>query len=145
MFEHYTEKARRVIFHARYAASEFGSASIETEHLLVGLVREAKPTVNLYLDSETNEESIRTQIESQTATRRKIPTSVDIPLSDECMRALAFAAEEAERMRQDVIGAEHLFLGLLREESCIAAKMLRERGAEIETIRKKLSESPPSG
>jgi ATP-dependent Clp protease ATP-binding subunit ClpC len=61
------------------------------------------------------------------------------------MRALAFAAEEAERMRQDVIGAEHLFLGLLREESCIAAKMLRERGAEIETIRKKLSESPPSG
>ncbi len=116
----------------------------ETEHLLLGLVREAKSTVNLYLDSETNEESIRTQIESQTAARKKIPTNVDIPLSEECKRVLAYAAQEAERIHQDVIGAEHLFLGLLREEGCLAARMLRERGADIETIRRRLSESPPA-
>ena len=34
MFERYTEKARRVIFFARYEASQFGSPYIETEHLL---------------------------------------------------------------------------------------------------------------
>ena len=33
MFERYTEKARRVIFFARYEASQFGSPYIETEHL----------------------------------------------------------------------------------------------------------------
>ena len=33
MFERYTEKARRVIFFARYEASQFGSPCIETEHL----------------------------------------------------------------------------------------------------------------
>ena len=38
MFERYTEKARRVIFFARYEASQFGSPYIETEHLLLGLV-----------------------------------------------------------------------------------------------------------
>ena len=32
MFERYTEKARRVIFFARYEASQFGSPYIETEH-----------------------------------------------------------------------------------------------------------------
>jgi ATP-dependent Clp protease ATP-binding subunit ClpC len=37
MFERYTEKARRVIFYARYEASQFGSPYIETEHLLLGL------------------------------------------------------------------------------------------------------------
>ena len=37
MFERYTEKARRVIFFARYEASQFGSPYIETEHLLLGL------------------------------------------------------------------------------------------------------------
>jgi len=35
MFERYTEKARRVIFFARYEASQYGSMSIETEHLLL--------------------------------------------------------------------------------------------------------------
>ena len=38
MFERYTERARRVIFFARYEASQLGSSSIETEHLLLGLI-----------------------------------------------------------------------------------------------------------
>jgi ATP-dependent Clp protease ATP-binding subunit ClpC len=40
MFERYTEQARRVLFFARYEASQLGSISIETEHLLLGLLRE---------------------------------------------------------------------------------------------------------
>src|SRR2546428_459354 len=36
MFERYTEKARRVIFFARYEASQFGAPAIEPEHLLLG-------------------------------------------------------------------------------------------------------------
>ena len=40
MFERYTERARRVLFFARYEASQLGSISIETEHLLLGLLRE---------------------------------------------------------------------------------------------------------
>jgi hypothetical protein len=42
MFERYTEKARRVIFFARYEASQFGSLYIETEHMLLGLLRAGK-------------------------------------------------------------------------------------------------------
>jgi hypothetical protein len=42
MFERYTEKARRVIFFSRYEASQFGSPKIDTEHLLLGLIREDK-------------------------------------------------------------------------------------------------------
>ena len=40
MFERYTEKARRVIFFARYEASNYGSTEIDTEHLLLGILRE---------------------------------------------------------------------------------------------------------
>lgn len=43
MFERYTEKARCVILFVRYEASQFGSPFIETEHLLLGLLREDKP------------------------------------------------------------------------------------------------------
>jgi ATP-dependent Clp protease ATP-binding subunit ClpA len=42
MFERYTERARRVLFFARYEASQLGSISIETEHLLLGLIREGE-------------------------------------------------------------------------------------------------------
>ena len=63
MFERYTEKARRVIFFARYEASQFGSPYIETEHLLLGLLREDKALANRFLRSHAAVESIRKQIE----------------------------------------------------------------------------------
>ena len=91
MFERYTEKARRVIFFARYEASQFGSPYIETEHLLLGLLREDKALTNRFLRSHASVESIRKQIEAHTTIREKVSTSVDLPLSNECKRVLAYA------------------------------------------------------
>ena len=42
---------------------------------------------------------------------------MDVPLSHECKRVLAYGAEEAERLNHKQIGTEHLLLGLLREGS----------------------------
>ena len=131
MFERYTEKARRVIFFARYEASQFGSPYIETEHLLLGLLREDKALTNRFLRSHASVESIRKQIEGHTTIREKVSTSVDLPLSNECKRVLAYAAEEAERLSHKHIGTEHLLLGLLREEKCFAAEILHERGLRL--------------
>jgi ATP-dependent Clp protease ATP-binding subunit ClpC len=39
-FDRYTEAARRVLFFARYEAGLLGSAEIESEHVLLGLVRD---------------------------------------------------------------------------------------------------------
>jgi ATP-dependent Clp protease ATP-binding subunit ClpC len=139
MFERYTEKARRVIFFARYEASQFGSPYIETEHLLLGLLREDKALTNRFLRSHASVESIRKQIESHTTIREKVSTSVDLPLSNECKRVLAYAAEEAERLSHKHIGTEHLLLGLLREEKCFAAEILHERGLKLIQIREELS------
>ncbi len=141
MFERYTEKARRVIFFARYEASQFGSPYIETEHLLLGLIREDKALANRFLRSHAAVESIRKQIEAHTTIREKVSTSVDLPLSHECKRVLAYAAEEAERLSHKHIGTEHLLLGLLREEKCFAAEILHERGLRLSTIREELARS----
>ncbi len=138
MFERYTEKARRVIFFARYEASQFGSPYIETEHLLLGLLREDKALTNRFLRSHASVESIRKQIEQHTTIREKVSTSVDLPLSNECKRVLAYAAEEAERLSHKHIGTEHLLLGLLREEKCFAAEILTGARAAPPTIREEL-------
>src|SRR5512142_1539830 len=139
MFERYTEKARRVIFFARYEASQFGSPYIETEHLLLGLLREDKALTNRFLRQHSSVDSIRKQIEGHTTIREKVSTSVDLPLSNECKRVLAYAAEEAERLSHKHIGTEHLLLGLLREEKCFAAEILHERGLRLSTVRDELA------
>ncbi len=138
MFERYTEKARRVIFFARYEASQCGSPCIETEHILLGLLREDKALTNRFLRSHATIESIRKEIESRTLPREKGSTSVDLPLSQESRRILNYAAEEAERLTHKHIGTEHLLLGLLREERCFAAEMLQGRGLRLAAVREEL-------
>src|SRR5512134_2567664 len=136
MFERYTERARRVIFFARYEASQLGSNSIETEHLLLGLIREGKGlTSRIFSKSHLSMEAIRKEIEGRAVYREKVSTSMDIPLSPESKRVLSFASEEAERMLHNYIGTEHILLGLIREEKSIAANILGEKGMRLASVR----------
>ncbi len=106
--------------------------------MLLGLLREDKALANRFLRSHAAVESIRKQIEAHTTIREKVSTSVDLPLSHECKRVLAYGAEEAERLNHKHIGTEHLLLGLLREEKCFAAEILHERGLRLSTIREEI-------
>ncbi len=136
MFERYTERARRVLFFARYEATQLGSNSIETEHLLLGLIREGKGlTSRIFARSHLSLESIRKEIEGRTVFREKVSTSVDIPFSAETKRVLQFAAEEADRLLHTYIGTEHLLLGILREERSVAASILYEKGMRLASVR----------
>ena len=141
MFERYTEKARRVIFFARYEASQYGSPYVETEHLLLGLMREDKALANRFLRSHGSIESIRKEIEQRITIRERISTSVEVPLSQESKRILNFATEEAERLGHRHVGTEHLLLGILREEKCFGAEILQERGLRLSTLREELARS----
>ncbi len=139
MFERYTERARRVIFFARYEASQLGSSSIETEHLLLGLIREGKGlTSRLFSKSHLSMESLRKEVEGRALYRDRVSTSVDIPLSPESKRVLGFAAEEAERMLHNDNGTEHILLGLLREEKSLAAGILAEKGMRLSAVREEI-------
>ena len=142
MFERYTEKARRTIFFARYEASQFGSPYIETEHILLALFREDKSLIERLQRSNATVESIRHQIDRNTPTREKTSTSVDIPLTDECKRALFFAFEESQSLSHPHIGTQHLLLGLLREEKSFAAKILRGYGIHLKAMREEIHHSP---
>jgi ketosteroid isomerase-like protein len=141
MFERYTEKARRVIFFARYEASTFGSPHIKTEHLLLGLLREDKELANRFLGSHAAIESIRKQIEAHTTVRDMVSTSVDLPLTQDSMHVLAYGVEEAERLGDEHISTAHLLLGLMRNENTFAAQVLRERGLQLTAVREELARS----
>jgi len=140
MFERYTEKARRVIFFARYEASQFGAPAIEPEHLLLGLMREDKTlTGRFFPRAQVNIEAVRKEIEGRTLLREKISTSVELPLAPETKRVLAYAHEESDRLQHRHIGTEHLLLGLLREDRSMAAEILYERGLRLNAVRDEIA------
>src|SRR3984893_12607338 len=140
MFERYTEKARRVIFFARYEASQFGAHAIEPEHLLLGLMREDKTlTGRFFPRAQITIESIRREIEGRTLLRERIPTSVELPLAPETKRVLHYSHEESDRLQHRHIGTEHLLLGLLREERSMAAQILFERGLRLASVRDEIA------
>ena len=71
--------------------------------------------------------------------REKVSTSVDLPLSNECMHVLAYAGEEAERFVAEAHWHGTFVAGLLREEKSFAAEILHGRGLRLSTIREELA------
>src|SRR5260370_34593030 len=98
MFERYTEKARRVIFSARYEASQYGSSVIATEHLLFGLLREDRALLHRFVSRIQLEADIRSEVEKVIKRGKPFATSVEVTLSNESKKILDMAAEEAERL-----------------------------------------------
>lgn len=139
MFERYTESAKRVLFFARYEASALGGLSIEADHILLGLTREAKGLVcEVFALSHVSLKQIRQEVEGRAQSGNKVPTSVEIPFSEDAKRTLLFAAEEADRLAHPHIATEHLLLGLLHEGTSPAAKTLAAQGLQLERVREEI-------
>jgi hypothetical protein len=142
MFERYTEKARRVIFFARYEASQYGSRYIESEHLLLGLLREDRALAKWFPGEKNVEPDIRAEIERRIIRGKRISTSVEVPLTVECKKILNLAGETSERLGHRTVETEHLLIGILRVEGSLAAQILIARGLKPGLIQEQLAIEP---
>lgn len=148
MFERYTENARRVIFFARYEASQYGSPYIETEHLLLGLLREDhrredRALANLLAKEHIVEPEIRAEIERRITRRERLSTSGN--LSDECKRILQFASDAAEKLGHRWVVTGHLLLGILRLDSSLAAQVLISLGLKPDQMQEQIAKALSAG
>jgi hypothetical protein len=74
---------------SRYEASEGGAVSIESHHLLMGVIRGESPVVEQILSrANVTASAVRTSLEQRIAAQKKIPTSVEIPFSSDVKVAL---------------------------------------------------------
>jgi ATP-dependent Clp protease ATP-binding subunit ClpC len=145
MFERYTEHARRVIFFARYEASQTGGSEIDTEHLLLGLLHQS-PGLVMRLREPEQFERLTSEVRKAAEVRfggPKLPTNVDMPLAPDARNVLTSAAEEADRMHQKHIGTEHLLLALLSEKDGFAATLLNRFGIDSKRFRGSLGGTSP--
>jgi len=142
MFEIYSANSKRVLFYSRYEACHLGSPRIETEHLLLGLLREDALLLSRFLDAQSIA-TLHREIQEH-AVRQEVESTADLPLTRECQRALSYGAEEAVCHGHKHVGTEHLLIGLMREPGTFAAQLLEQRGLQLGTLREGLRRNPPT-
>lgn len=150
MWQRFTERARRVILLGQEEAAKMNSASVGTEHLLLGLVRENEGVAAQVLQKMgVSLQRVRQEIESEVQPGGEPAGSSEPKLTPKAKRVLELAADEARRMRHNYIGTEHLLLALLREKDGLAAMVLKKLGLNLEKARTQVMEylgpEAPSG
>ncbi len=136
MFEKFSDSARRVLFYARYEASQSGSPHIGTEHLLLGLLKETEDVVReIFNRCKISIPELQARVETQVQRGERVSTSEEIPLHESCKKALQYSLDEAKKLLHSHVGAEHLLLGLLRHKDSTAGAILQEHGVQLYEVR----------
>jgi ATP-dependent Clp protease ATP-binding subunit ClpC len=136
MFEKFTERGRKVIIYAREEAEKRQNDYLGTEHLLLGLLREEESLPMIILKKMgLSADELRMEVERNLPTGSNILTFGDIPFTPRAKKVLELAVEEARLLGHSYIGSEHLLIGLIREDSGIAGKILRSLGANLLGVR----------
>jgi ATP-dependent Clp protease ATP-binding subunit ClpB len=137
-----TVKAAEAVQAAQSSALEHGQAEIQPEHLLLALVTQDDGIVPPLLQAVgvaagALAEKLRQAIGrlSSTAGAQATPS-----LSRAVLRAMEEAGKEADRMRDDYVSAEHLLLGIARQQGTEAARLLSEAGGKEDAILQALTE-----
>ena len=132
--EKFTHSAESAIENALAEAGALGHSFVGTEHLLLGIMAESDALGALLLRRCGAE---RTELRALVAKSigTGCPGAPAQGLSEEARRAVDAAAREAQRTRRGFIGTEHLLLGMMRDGSCGAMKLLGELGVDIPALR----------
>ena len=138
MFERFTDRGRLVVILAQKEARMLDNHYIGTEHILLGLLREAEGVAARSLESlGISLESARSQVEEIGGRGLEAPP-FKIPFTPRAMKALELSLREAQELGHDHVGTEHILLGVIREGDGIAAQVLVTLGAELERARQQV-------
>jgi len=132
MFEKFTEKGRKIILYAREEAEKRNSEFLDTEHILLAILREEDSIpVAILRKIGISADTVKFEIEKKISEEVNLLTYGEIPFSPKAKKVLEYAIEEARLLGHPYIGSEHLFLGLIKEEEGIAGKVLRSFGVNL--------------
>ena len=133
MIYKFTNKAKKVIEIANDISIELGHKYIGTEHILYGLVKEGEGIAGkVLLNKGITEDKVIKKTEEMLGKGKQIKESMGF--TPRSKKVLENAFLEAKRVGYNFIGTEHLLLAILKEEDCIAVKIITELNIEISKI-----------
>ncbi len=140
MNNRFTTRAIRVIKNAQAAARSMAQYYVGTEHLLLGLLKEeggiaAKALYSLGVDLDAVRPRVMAVMENESPYDGQ-----ELYYTPRAKRAMEQALSEAHALGHDYIGTEHILLGLLNEDECLAAQVLVSLGLDLDVIRDRVLE-----
>ena len=129
----FTNKAKKVIEIANDISIELGHNYIGTEHILYGLAKEGDGIAAKVLNNKgISDEKIKAKIEELLGKGDEIEESLGF--TPRTKKVLENAFLEAKRIGYNFIGTEHLLLAIMKEEDCVATRVMIELNIEISKI-----------
>ena len=135
MREQYTEQAKQAVALAARTARYCRHNYIGTEHLLMGLLKEAHGTASMVLmDMGVDEEKLMGLIDRLIAPSGDTVLKSGQEYTPRARRVLDTAAAEAEHYRSESIGTEHILIAMIKEPDCVATRLLYTMGVNIQKL-----------
>lgn len=136
MYERFTDRARKVMQLANQEALRFRHEYIGTEHILLGLTCEGSGVAaNVLKNLDIDALKVRREFEKIILPGPDVVAQAQLPQTPRVKRVLDFAIEESRNLNHNHIGTEHLLLGLLREDECVATQVLMNLGLHVSKVR----------
>ncbi|MBN1764355.1 MAG: hypothetical protein JW860_03780 [Sedimentisphaerales bacterium] len=141
MYQHLSETAKEVLRLAEKFAQEDHLEYVGTEHILLSIMENGLGVgAQVLINASISINSVKDQV-SQLTRQSREDTWVfgRLPGTPHFKQVVAYAIEEAERVKDTKVGTEYLLLGLLRESGCVAERSLRNLGLNLELARKEVA------
>lgn len=144
MNEIFTERAKIALQNAQNEAKLLRHRTVGTEHLLLGLVMEEDGIAGKTLrEASLTEKDVRDEIELLMdygpTTKDLDGENVILPYSPRVHQIMAFAADEARRLKSPLVGTEHILLGLLRDEKILSSQIIKNLNLSLAAIRQDIA------
>lgn len=136
---HLTDNARTSLQQANAIARGYGSAYIGTEHLLLGVLAQGS-SVGAKLLADASITLDRAELALNLTPRAVAITTGVTGLSETAKLTLKMAWEIAQEFHQDFLGTEHIVYSILSQKNARATVLLRDMGADLETLKAELEE-----
>ncbi|HDK27285.1 MAG TPA: ATP-dependent chaperone ClpB [Candidatus Atribacteria bacterium] len=136
-FDKFTIKAQEAIGEAQQIASTYNHQEIKGEHLLLALINQKDGVVPSILQKlEVNSEELKLKLERQL---EKIPQvygggETQQYIGNELNNILNAAQQEAQKVKDEYVSTEHLFIALVEAEGTTVSNLLREAGVNKDKI-----------
>jgi ATP-dependent Clp protease ATP-binding subunit ClpA len=138
--------SHRAVEVARAEAHRRGHGFVGLGHLLLGLLADDGPAAKVLKDLGVTIETIEPLLAKLVEYDLAAVRSRALPLLPLARRAIQRARYEANVLRHDEVGSEHVLLGLLGEPDGAASRLLRELGLDLEEVRRQaLGAASPRG